>query len=330
MLGEPSIDASVATISDFLLRNLRKAERDMAERIRLSPEFCQTPEFVALDASRKAAVVDTAIELLKMSAVGSKRTQESVKERRKQLLDIRRALDVESPPLQILVPSLDTPLSAHRAGRTDVFSGQNTDGNYSGLRYRLGVHDILDPPAGFPPNSQLNIPSIEVGFNHDKQAVYFERFEFFDLIHLPPSQKGYKSAAFHLYANIHREQARLRGKEGTAFDIGFARGVRATSDHFGLVAYLLPGTVVSLSSDYDAFGQVGLGGEGGVAAALHPRLRLHVNATAHHYWPLSSNILSVNGSMRLQLTERFSFASEASWVGPRLPIHWQAGIGVFH
>jgi hypothetical protein len=330
MLGEPSIDPSVATNADFLLRKLNKTEKDIAQRIRILPESYTLPEFARLENSRQAIVVDTAIELLKMSAVGSKRTQYSVQDRRRQLLDIRRAIDIKSQPLPIPVTSLESPLSAHPAGRTDVFAGQNTDGTYSGLRYRLGVHDILDPPSGFPPNSQLNVPSIELRFDHDKHRVFFERLEFFDLIHLPPSEKGYRSAAFHINANIHREQALFRGKEGTVFDFSFARGVRATSEPLGLVVYLLPGTNVSLSPKYDAFGQVGFGGESGVVASPHQRLRLHFNATAHYYWPLSRPILSVNGSMRLQLTKIFSLGSKVTWQEPGLPIQWQAGIGVFH
>jgi hypothetical protein len=330
MLSEPEFEPSIATVLDLQLSGLSDGERELADRLVFDSEAVDGSEFTGLNDDRKAAVVDTSIQLLKLRSVGRRAERELITRRTSQLLDLRSKIEVSSPPVQSSIQDHEAPLSSHAPRRTDFFAGQTTEGNYAGFKYRLGVHDLLDPPAGFPKNAHLMVPSLEVGVLLDTQQPIFQRLGFFDLLHIPPSSTAYKPTAFHVFADIHRETMRFNGAVEHVFDFNIAKGVRANLKPMGLTVYLLPGAVLSLSPAYEFFGQVGLGGEAGIVLAPLPRTRFHFEATAHHFMPLSTTVYRVNGAARLQLTHRISMGGEAAWLGPDEPPLWQVGLSLFH
>jgi hypothetical protein len=72
------------------------------------------------------------------------------------LLTRRSALAVVSPPLDLPPPSERAPQLGHGSSRWGAGGGHSSsDGELVVLDFRLALHDLGDPPEGYPPLAQL-------------------------------------------------------------------------------------------------------------------------------------------------------------------------------
>jgi hypothetical protein len=70
---------------------------------------------------------------------------------RQALLERRSALGIVSPPLEIVPPERASPELGHGSARMGIGGGATTkDGPVAILDLRLAMHDLLDPPDGYP------------------------------------------------------------------------------------------------------------------------------------------------------------------------------------
>ena len=115
----------------------------------------------------KAAVLDAAVdhldlrferELVVGNAPGAARA-------RQVLLERRSALGVVSPPLEIAPPRERAPELGHGSSRVGASGGASTHrGPVAALDFRLALHDLGDPPAGYPGLSQIEFLPARVRF----------------------------------------------------------------------------------------------------------------------------------------------------------------------
>jgi hypothetical protein len=112
----------------------------------------------ALGADAQAAILDAALDHLDLRfgrdlVVGK---APDAARARQLLLERRSALRVISPPLEVAAPRERAPELGHGSLRLGAGGGASTaDGPILLVDLRLSLHDLGDPPLGFPPLSQI-------------------------------------------------------------------------------------------------------------------------------------------------------------------------------
>jgi len=134
----------------------------------LSPAGLDAVEALAGDAAAplpasfppgiQAAVLDAALDHLDLRhgrelVVGK---APAAARARQLLLERRSALGVVSPPLEVTPPRERAPEHGHGSFRLGAAGGWSSrDGGLAVLDLRLALHDLGDPPAGYPPLAQI-------------------------------------------------------------------------------------------------------------------------------------------------------------------------------
>jgi Domain of unknown function (DUF4105) len=116
-------------------------------------------------ASERAGVLDAALDhldlwhfkdlVLERDAVAA--------HRRQVLLERRASLGIPSAPLAIPTPELRAPERGHGSTRVGVGGGASeAQGPLGTLELRLALHDLLDPPAGYPEVAHIEFLPVKV------------------------------------------------------------------------------------------------------------------------------------------------------------------------
>ncbi len=139
---------------DARLSLLRGAERDLVTPLAADP----SAPLPGLAPDRQAAVLDAALDLVdfrsgKEILLGS---DPAATAGRQKLLERRSAVRVQSPRLDLEPPREGQPQLGHPSLRVGVGVGATGEGGpVALLDYRQALHDLLDPPPGYPPSSQI-------------------------------------------------------------------------------------------------------------------------------------------------------------------------------
>lgn len=137
------------------LDRLDAAGRDAVEALSAD---ASAPLPASLGAAGAVAVLDAALDHVDLRfgrdlAVG--KAPEAARARQV-LLERRSALGVVSPPLALTPPALRAPELGHGSARMGAGGGYSTrDGALLTVDVRLALHDLGDPPDGYPPLSQI-------------------------------------------------------------------------------------------------------------------------------------------------------------------------------
>jgi Domain of unknown function (DUF4105) len=139
-----------------------------------------------IEARRKALVVDAAVDLVQHHKLGHRDTlSQEDKEFGQRLLVYRSQLGVQTPAIpetQLSSP----PELGHGTSRLRLAAGV-TEGIGGFLEFSYpSFHDLLDPPEGFPPHSQLELLTPTVRYYPEIRRLDLERFEAVHIISLSP------------------------------------------------------------------------------------------------------------------------------------------------
>jgi len=143
--------------TQFLARAEKLSSNDLAavERLARDPS-ASLPTTLSKDA--RAAALDAALDQLDLRhmrelVVG---TAPEAARARQVLLERRSALAVVSPPLEVPPPADRAPERGHGSLRLGAGAGASSrDGALAVLDLRLALHDLGDPPDGYPPLAQI-------------------------------------------------------------------------------------------------------------------------------------------------------------------------------
>jgi len=135
--------------------------RDGVLALAASPE---APLSEGMGPEKRAAILDAALDLLDVRQGGAiVRGEEAAVARRQGLLLRRSAVPVVSPPLEVAPPPGGGPDRGHGSERTEAAAGASrAEGPVALLGWRLALHDLGDPPAGYAPGSQLEFLKVRV------------------------------------------------------------------------------------------------------------------------------------------------------------------------
>lgn len=143
--------------TQFLARAARLPREGLAAVERLSSDAnAPLPEGLAPEA--RAAALDAAldhVDLRFMRDLVVGKAPEAARARQV-LLERRSALGVVSPPLEVAPPADRAPELGHGSLRLGAGGGWSSkDGGLAVLDLRLALHDLGDPPDGYPPLAQI-------------------------------------------------------------------------------------------------------------------------------------------------------------------------------
>ena len=168
----PSDTVKALFLNEGLVRQVQyrpSLRRQLASRLRLlsGPELDLVdpvswdrapPSLASLSPERQAAVLDSALDLLdlrrgKAILLG---TDPAAAAARQALLTRRSALRVQSPRIDFAPPREGQPQLGHPSLRAGVGGGiAGQAGPVALFDYRQALHDLGDPPAGYPPYAQI-------------------------------------------------------------------------------------------------------------------------------------------------------------------------------
>jgi hypothetical protein len=155
---------SIRTQFQARARGLLAGEPSLVEELERDPA---APIPGHLPPGRRAAVLDAAVDLLDLRharglLVGA---DPEAAARRQLLLARRAAIPVPSPALQIPNPVQRRPEGGHRSLRLGAGGGAGrAAGGFASLDLRLALHDLLDPPDGYPPSAQIEFLPVRLRF----------------------------------------------------------------------------------------------------------------------------------------------------------------------
>jgi len=147
----PSIRTQFQARASGLLRG----EAAIVEALESDPK---APFPDGLPETRRAAVLDAAADLLDLRHAHGLLlgTDHDAIERRQVLLARRAELRVVSPPLVLPEAADRRPETGHRSMRLGGGGGATREGGgFASLDLRLALHDLLDPPDGYPRDAQI-------------------------------------------------------------------------------------------------------------------------------------------------------------------------------
>jgi hypothetical protein len=140
--------------------------------------FSQPEQIRIYDAAEDLIDVRYAKELIAQPDGKGGKLKQRVLERRARIL-------LPSPELRIEPPLDKRPDLGHGSGRVDVAGGGSSDGGgFAAVGYRLTLHDLQDPPRGYPDLSQIQFFPAQLRFYPGSRSLQVEGIDFVDAISL--------------------------------------------------------------------------------------------------------------------------------------------------
>jgi len=283
----------------------------------------------ALNPERQAAVLDASLDLVdfrlgKEILLG---TDPEAAARRQRLLERRSALRVQSPRLDLTPPREGQPQLGHPSMRIGLGAGvTDAAGSVALLDYRQALHDLLDPPAGYPPYAQIEFLPARAALSLETGALEALEASFVRVTSLNPLSRFDR-----------RPSWRMRFGADLLKDGGCRRCVAAVGEVGGgfstlglwnaLDLYAGADTVVDWSPRLDGIEgtrvRLGVGPSGLARLRLGERLSLLANGR-YRFLPFTAlhSSWSAGAEARLHFGTRLSLAATWRWD----PEDWLAGV----
>ncbi|NWF73049.1 MAG: DUF4105 domain-containing protein [Nitrospirae bacterium] len=145
-------------------------EGELALRITQDLGELTTPDFVRLDLTKQAFLLDLASDYLRYRVEATDASPPELKERNRAILTARSQLRIPSPEFTV-VPFAKQPELGHKTSRASLGSGWRNDDTFEEVTVRAGYHDLLDPEVGYTPDAQIELASIRLRhYNRDHQT----------------------------------------------------------------------------------------------------------------------------------------------------------------
>jgi hypothetical protein len=285
------------------------------EQIRAVERLAKDPEtpLVAFAPEQQIRIFDAAADLVDVRYAKQLVAQpEGEGGKLKQRILERRALILlPSPELQIPPPLDKRPDRGHGSGRVDASAGASSDGGgFAAVGFRLALHDLADPPAGYPELSQIQFFPSQLRFYPGSNSLEVERVDFLDAISLHAMSALDTSLSWRVRAGAQRLRDGGCNCLAGGFELGSGLTLATDSDRLAIFALgnFRADSAPSLQGLHAVPAlRAGVGPMGGV------RLRLwedavFVTEAAWTYFPaaISRTSWSVESSLRLVAFRSFS------------------------
>ena len=243
--------------------------RDAVEALQADPE-APLPD---APGAERAAVLDAALDLVdlwnfKALVLGK---DPALSARRQRLLERRAALGIPSAPIAIAPPLAEAPHRGHGSFRLGAGGGASDAlGPLVILESRLALHDLLDPPEGYPPVAHIEFLPLRLRYAPRRQRVELD--EGWAVKALALNDLSRFDRRFSWRFQLGAETLRDRGGNGAlTFAAGFGGGFASLG--VGGVADLMAGADLDVNAAPGIAGLRGSGWRVGVGPSALLRLR---------------------------------------------------------
>lgn len=141
----------------------------------------QAEDLSGLREDRQSAVLEVAYAYARYLSAKLKRSEPHLGQRTIRLLSLRASMSTPASFAAVDVPAVRDD-QGHETLRLESGFGRQRGENYLQLGIRAAYHDLLDPPSGYPPGSQLEMFQLlfrqGLGTSHSAQ---FEALRFIDI-----------------------------------------------------------------------------------------------------------------------------------------------------
>lgn len=308
--------ASNRTALRLRIEGLTAEEVDALARLMAEPRS----EFSAsMPPERQVKVLDTALDLIDVRLA-----RDLVKERselgdeadlQQELLLRRAEYDIVSESEAFVPPFRSMPHLGHGARRAGLGSGYATDsGYYHLLRFRLALHDLVDPSLGYPTWATIEFLPFTLRYRLDQEKLTLEDLSLVRVESLSPWTRFDKPLSFRTGIGVTRTRdLGCRDCAKGYAEIGAGISLEPFDDVLLFYAFGEARAFTPFDSGLLDFLRFGVGPLGGVALRITEGLGVWGSGR----WtflpgqePMST--WSLEGALRLKYTHDFAIGVEAS------------------
>jgi hypothetical protein len=213
------------------LGQLNSSERDLISLIDESHQLPDKEASAALTPEQRAAVLETAYELIRYRAQSDKLSREATADLSYALLQARSKIP-ESSGLRVPPTPKVRDDQGHPTGRITAIAGHYGQRNYLDLALRPAYHDFSDPAPGYRLGSQLQFLNTELRYYLDSDELKLQQLNIIDIISLSARDRFFHPISWEAGFGADRQltsegtrplAAYVKGGAGVSYDI--AKGI---------------------------------------------------------------------------------------------------------
>jgi hypothetical protein len=195
----------------------RRKTQLSGDEVRVAERWAKLPaggappelEMAALPKQRQALVIDAGYDYMRFREGLTKEATDDFKQREQAMLIARGKLGVP-PEVVAAKPTVDAPERGHRTLRLSAGGGfSNQVGSFERLSARGSIHDYLDPPGGYPEDSELEMAGVRARFDNESRRLRLDRLDALNILSLVPYDRWIRGVSWKLWAGA--ENARELG-----------------------------------------------------------------------------------------------------------------------
>ncbi len=115
---------------------------------------------------------------------------------------------------EIPVPSV-RPDKSHKTARLSLGLGELAEKSFVSLKLRPAYHDLVDPPEGYAPASQINFLDLQLRYFDDTKKLRLDRLTVINVLSLPPRDNYFDPISWGVDFSIERTKS-LQGQINVA------------------------------------------------------------------------------------------------------------------
>jgi hypothetical protein len=165
------------------LRQLNPSERNLVSLIDENHQLPDAEATAALTPDRRAAVLETAYELVRYRTQSDKLPRQATADLSYALLQARSKIPKSSGLREPPIPKVRDD-QGHPTARITAIVGHYGQRNYLDLAFRPAYHDFSDPAPGYRPGSQLQFLNTELRYYLDSDELKLRQLNVVDIISL--------------------------------------------------------------------------------------------------------------------------------------------------
>lgn len=241
--------------------NLTSKQQKYIKDVCFGKKTVQDFPFSELPAEKQAQIWNTASDYLSSLLNNRKITSEQYRTRFIPVLSARRKLGkIEEEDFKMP----EDPKKAHGSKKLALTGGNDVNGGYCGMEFRLCSHEQLESPAGYSENSELAFADVEVRYNPEKNDFYLKKATLLSILSLPASDMFFLNGASHFLTGLEQNPNKDE-KQDLAWRFKFLYGASVRPAEW-LQIYLMGGADTYFSPKYSYGTDLLLGGEAGFLA----------------------------------------------------------------
>lgn len=301
LVAESRFRASHVTVLRARRERLTRGERALAGRLGLGADPGSLPELSLLAPGRQALVLDSGHDYFRYRVGFDTELPAQSKREERRLLVRRGELGIPSASLEG-IPRPAPPEAGHRTRRLGLGAGASTLGPFVDLRWRGALHDLLDDPAGYVPDHELEMVDAVLRLDGRRREAYLEALDLVRLVSLAPYDPWVRKTSW--FAATGLDQAReyaCAGWDCAYYSLRGGAGLAAGTSLLGRETwYALAAADFGAGPALDRGWRGGGGVLGGLRVELGPSWRALVEAGELRYgWGPPRTTLKVAQSARL-------------------------------